>query len=82
MPPLPGSLGTGTQAPAPLPPFAANQSTNERHASIAFGWIQLGIIRLIIKDIYMIDSILVNKDNSPVSGIQSATLTQQLSSCL
>ena len=32
----------------PLPPFAANQSTNELHASIAFGCIQLGIIRLII----------------------------------
>ena len=29
--------------------FAANQSTNERDASIAFGCIQLGIIRLIIR---------------------------------
>ena len=36
----------------PLPPFAANQSTNERHACIAFGCIQLGIISLIINLIF------------------------------
>ena len=37
----------------PLPPFAANQSTSEPPASIAFGCFQLGIIRLIINVHYI-----------------------------